>query len=111
MISCEKAGAGLADAVPSVFETRDAVFVERHRASGAVERAKDAVVPHGQCDEGGNGHGEQPGRNAGAEHEPGSQRERGDRGKARVADARVEAGEARMFRCARRPPFAIFIER
>ena len=60
MIVCEKAGAGLTDAVPSVFETRDAVFVERHRPSGAVERAKDAVVPHGQCDEGENGHGEQP---------------------------------------------------
>ena len=39
------------------------------------------------------------------------QRERGDDGKARVADAGVEAGEARVFRCARRPPFAIFIER
>ena len=51
------------------------------------------------------------GRDAGAEHEPGSQCERGDRSKARVADARVEAGEARMFRCARRPPFAIFNER
>ena len=108
MIVAEKAGAWLADAVPSVFETREAVFVERHRTSGAIERAKDAVVPHGQRAEGKNGHGEQPGRDAGAEHEPGGQCERGNGGKARVADARVEAGEARMFRCARRPPFAIF---
>ena len=108
MIVGEKAGARLTDAVPSVFETREAMFVERHCASGAVERAKDAVVPRGQRAERENRHGERPGREAGAEHEPCRQCERGDDGKSRVADARVEAGEARMFRCARRPPFAIF---
>ena len=39
-----------------------------------------------------------------AEHEPAGQRERSNGAEARVADARVEAGEARMFGCARRPP-------
>ena len=64
VILAEKSRAGLADALPSVFEARDAVLVERHCARGAIERAKDAVVPYGQCDESGNGHREQPGRDS-----------------------------------------------
>lgn len=108
MIVGEKASAGFADAVPPVFDSCDAVFVKRHRSCGAVERAKHAIVPHGQCAKGCQGDREQPRRGAGAEHEPDRQGERGNRSKARVADARVEAGEARVFRRARRPPFAIF---
>ena len=105
MIFGEKARSRLPDAVPSVFESRDAVFVKRDGAIGAIERAKDAIVPYGQRDEGRDRQRRTTRvRAAGAEHEPTSQRERSDGGEARVADARVEAGEARMFRCARRPP-------
>ena len=55
------------------------------------------------------GSSEQPGRGSRCQHEPAGQRERSNGAEARVADARVEAGEARMFGCARRPPVAIFV--
>ena len=110
MILAEKTLARFADALPCVLEACEAVFVERHGASGAVERAKDAIVPCRQCEKCCDGQREQPDRGTRPEHEPEGQGERGNGGKAGVAEARVQAGEARMFRRARRPPFAIFTQ-
>ena len=111
MIFAEEAGARFADTGPSVFETRDAVFVKRHRASGAVERAQNTIVPHSQRGEGNDGQGEQPGRRAQAEHDPGGQCECGDRSKAAVAERASRRARSAHFHSPRRSPVAIFMER
>src|SRR5688572_24313823 len=110
MVFVQKARAGLADLLPSIFETRDAVFVERLGSSGAIEGAQHAIVPDCQCGERGYRKCEEPRRGAESEDDPGSERECGHDREPRVADARIEAGEARMFPRARRPPFSVCVE-
>ena len=111
MILVQEAIAGFAETVPSVFQSRDPVFVECDRARRAIVRTQDAVVPHGKRDEEGYRKREEPRRRGHAEHEPRRERSCGNGGKTSVTDAGIEAGEASMVRCTRRPPPDIFIER
>ena len=97
------------DAVPCIFESRYAMVIECDGSTDAIQGANDAIMPCGERGEGRNRQHEQPGRGSGCQHEPTRQRERSNGAEARVADTRVEAGEARMFGCARRPPVAIFV--
>jgi hypothetical protein len=111
MILGEKSRASFADAMPSVFDARNAVFVKGHGASGAVERSEDTIVPRSERDKAGNRDGEQPGRGAEAEHDKRRQCERRNRGKPGVADPRVKTREARMFGGTGRPSVLICLER
>ena len=104
----EKTRSRFAEILPSVFESCEAVFVEGDSAGGAVERANHTVVPDRERNERRNRNREEPGGCAGPKHQPRGQCEARNDGQASVADAGIEAGEARMFSCARRPPFAIF---
>jgi hypothetical protein len=84
------------------------VFVKRHRASGTVKCAQNAFVPCGEHSEHDNWNNEEPRGSRSGEDEPRRDDECRDDGETGVADTRVEAGEARMFLCARLPPVAIF---